>query len=83
MGAIGSQPPTVEFPMSTTAVIGLGILAWILLAILLAVLMGPLIRLRDRPHPDRTEPGVLAKAQSVDGAESLHAPPGWQLRNKT
>lgn len=68
--------------MSTTAVIGLVILPWILLAIPLALLVGRMIRLR-RQRPDRTVPGALAEGQPDDDAESFHAPPGWQLRNKT
>lgn len=69
--------------MSTTAVIGLVIAAWILSATLLALLVGRMIRLRHRQRPHRTEPGVLAEGQSGAGAESFHAPLGCQLRNKT
>jgi hypothetical protein len=68
--------------MSTTAVIGLMILAWSLLAIPLALLVGRMIRLR-RQRSHRTVPRALAEGQPGDGAESLYAPPGWQLRNKT
>ena len=69
--------------MSTTAVIGLVILAWILLASSLALLVGRMIRLRHRQCPDRSDVGALTKGQSVDGAESLHPLSGWQLHNKT
>jgi hypothetical protein len=71
--------------MSTTAVIGLGILAWVLLAILVALFIARLIRLRDRQRPDRTDPapGTPAVGESPDGAESVLAWRGWRLRSKT
>jgi hypothetical protein len=68
--------------MSTTAVIGLGILAWAVLAILFALFVGRMIRLRDRQRPDWTESEVPAEGQSVNGGESSQALPGWQPRNK-
>ncbi len=78
--------------MSTTAMIGLGILAWVLLAILLALFVGRMIRLRDRQRPDRTEPGApaqgtsaqgtSAQGTSADGAEATRTPPGWQSPDK-
>lgn len=40
--------------MSTAAVIGLGIFAWILLSTLLALFVGRMIKLRDRQRPDRS-----------------------------
>lgn len=69
--------------MSTVAVIGFGILAWILLAIPLALFVGRMIRLRDWQRPDRTEPGAPAEGTSADGAEATRTPPGWQPRDKT
>lgn len=69
--------------MSTTVVLGLGILAWVLLAVLLALSVGRMIRLRDRQRPDRTEQGAPVEGKADDSTESLHTPPGWQLRNKT
>lgn len=42
--------------MGTTAVIGLGILVWVLLAVLVALFLARLISLRDRQRPDRTDP---------------------------
>ena len=69
--------------MSTTAVIGLGVLVWVLLAILLAFFVGRMIRLRDRQRPDRTEPDAPAEGTSTGSAESLQTPPKWRLRNKT
>ncbi len=65
--------------MGTPVVIGLGILAWVLLAILGALFVARMIRLRDGPRPDRTEPGAPAEAESADGAESFHMQPGWHL----
>lgn len=69
--------------MSTIAVIGLGILAWVLLAIPLALFVARMIRLRDRQRPDRIEPGAPAEGTSGDSAESFQTRSRWQLRNKT
>jgi hypothetical protein len=69
--------------MSTIAVVGLGILAWVLLAIPLALFVARMIRLRDQQRPDRTEPGAPAEDKLTDVGESMSKPPGWQLRNKT
>lgn len=44
--------------MSTATVIGLGILVWVLLAIMLSLFIGRMIKLRDRQYPDRTENGL-------------------------
>lgn len=63
----------------TTTVIGLGILAWVLMAILLALFVGRVIRLRERQRPDRTEPGPPAKRKS-DDPESLHVRSAWHKR---
>ncbi|MGH3837009.1 MAG: hypothetical protein ACREX8_19575 [Gammaproteobacteria bacterium] len=74
--------------MSTIAVIGLGILAWVLLAIPLALFVARMIRLRDRQRPDGTEPGAPAQGTSTQGtstdcAGAIRRPPGWRPRNKT
>ncbi len=68
--------------MSTTAVIGLGSCAWVLLAILVALFVARMARLRDSERPDRTEQGVPAESKSAAGAESSHTRPGWE-RSKT
>lgn len=68
--------------MSTTAVIGLGVLVWVLLAILLALAVGRMIRLRDRQRPDRTEPDAPTEGRSRGSTESVQTPPRWRLRNK-
>lgn len=49
--------------MGTTAVIGLGILAWGLLAVLVALFVGRMIRLRDEQRPDRTEQGAPVEGE--------------------
>lgn len=69
--------------MSTTAVIGLGILAWALLAILLALFVGRMIRLRDRQRPDWTKSETRAEDRPTGGEEPIRKPAGWRLRNKT
>jgi hypothetical protein len=48
--------------MGKPAVIGLGILAWVLLAILVALFVARMIRMRDHHRPDRTE----QRAPAVD-----------------
>ncbi|HSL07893.1 MAG TPA: hypothetical protein VK887_07925 [Pseudonocardiaceae bacterium] len=68
--------------MGTTAVIGIGILAWVLMAIPLALFVGRMIRMRDRQRPDRTEPGAAAEGRSRDGTDVSRTPRRWYLRNK-
>ena len=68
--------------MTTTAVIGLGILTWAVLAVLLALFVGRMIRIRDRQRLDGTESNA-AEGRSTGGDESIHKPAGWRLRNKT
>ncbi len=58
--------------MSTTTVIILGILVWVLLAIGLALLIGRMIRLRDRHPPHAPE----ARSESPD--EDAGTYPGTQ-----
>ncbi|MGH3926777.1 MAG: hypothetical protein ACRDS9_27230 [Pseudonocardiaceae bacterium] len=69
--------------MSTTAVIGLGILAWAVLAIPLALFVGRMIRLRDRQRPDWPGSEAPAEDSSTGGEESTGRSTGWRLRNKT
>lgn len=57
--------------MSTTTVIVLGILVWILLAIALALLLGRMIRLRDRHAPPTTE----APPESSNGNAGSYSQP--------
>ncbi len=52
--------------MSTIAVIVLAILAWIALAIPVALSVSRIINLRDRQRPDRTESATLAQDKSTD-----------------
>ena len=68
--------------MDTTAVIGIGILAWVVMAIPLALFVGRMIRMRDRQRPDWTEPGAPAEGTSRDGTDACHTPRRWCLRNK-
>ena len=65
--------------MSMVAVISLGMLVWFLLAILLALFVGRIIRLRDRQRPDRSEPDAPARPPLSDRT-SAAVPPrsrGW------
>jgi hypothetical protein len=66
--------------------IGLGILTWVLLAVLVALLVARMIRLRDRDrqHPDPVcaEREPSAGGNPVDGAESLHPHPGGRRVRK-
>jgi hypothetical protein len=68
--------------MVTTAVIGLGILAWVLLAILVSLFVARMIRLRDRQRPRGTDPGTPADGESRDGAETFHTEPEWDPHSK-
>jgi hypothetical protein len=54
--------------MSTTAVIGFGILAWILVAILVALGVARVIKLRDRQRPNPVEPATPVQGDSSSGA---------------
>jgi uncharacterized membrane protein YdfJ with MMPL/SSD domain len=51
--------------MSTAAVIALGVLVWLLLAVLLALFVGRMIQLRDRRRPDGIEPTAPAGRDSA------------------
>lgn len=67
--------------MSTAAVIGLGILVWVLLSLLLALFVGRMIQLRDRQRPDRVSPEQF----SASGRARAAAPqrqPGSELHDK-
>jgi hypothetical protein len=52
--------------MSTIAVIVLVILAWIALAIRVALSVSRMISLRDRQRPDRAESATLVQGKSTD-----------------
>lgn len=54
--------------MSTAAMIGLGIVAWVLLSVLLALFVGRMIQLRDRQRPDRTPPVTRAPSDRARAA---------------
>ncbi|MGH3933424.1 MAG: hypothetical protein ACRDS1_00330 [Pseudonocardiaceae bacterium] len=68
--------------MNTVTVIGLGILAWVLLSVPLALFVGRMIRLRDRQLPGQAEPGAPPEGKAADARESTRRPPRWRLRNK-
>ncbi len=59
--------------MSTTAVIGFGILAWILVAVLLALGVARVIKLRNRQRPDPVEPETPVPGDSSSSA--VRSPP--------
>ena len=65
--------------MSMTAVIGLGLLAWVLLAILVALAVARMIRIRDRQRLDRTDP---ASGESAQAANALPERRRWRPRSK-
>lgn len=74
--------------MGTTAVIGLGIVAWVLTSVLVAIGAARMIRLRDRQRPERTEPeasiqGGAAQGRVAGSAEQIRTPPRCRLRNKS
>lgn len=57
-----------EVLMSMTAVIGFGIFAWILVAVLLAFGVARVIKLRDRQRPHPVEPETPAQDDPSSGA---------------
>jgi hypothetical protein len=59
--------------MGTIAVIGFGILAWTLVAILLSLGAARVIKLRDRQSPDLGEPETSVPDDSSSGA--VRSPP--------
>lgn len=67
--------------MSTAAVIGLGILAWVLLSLLLALFIGRMIQLRDRQRPDRSPAEEFSSSRRARAAAPRHQP-GSELRDK-
>ncbi|MGH3795428.1 MAG: hypothetical protein ACRDSP_11105 [Pseudonocardiaceae bacterium] len=69
--------------MSTPLAIGLGILAWVLLAIVLAFFVGYLIQLRDRQRLDRPRHGEPVKLRSGNraGTPPQQTRPGWELHD--
>ncbi|HEY2764375.1 MAG TPA: hypothetical protein VGJ13_10245 [Pseudonocardiaceae bacterium] len=69
--------------MSTSTAIGLGILAWVLLAIVLAFSLGYMIQLRDRQRPSRTPTKARLRSVGRPGTAPPQAGSGWDLRNGT
>lgn len=67
--------------MSTAVAIGLGIVAWVLSAILLAFFMGRMIQLRDRSRLDRTT--AAAPPKPWTGGRSPPSSQMWELGNGT
>ncbi|MGH7745843.1 MAG: hypothetical protein ACREQ5_13835 [Candidatus Dormibacteria bacterium] len=67
--------------MGTTAVIGLLILAWVLLAIPVSLFVARMIGLRDSQRGG-ADLGAPAEGESGDGAETFHTKPGWDPRSK-
>ena len=67
--------------MSTTAVIALGILVWILLAILAACFVARMIGLRDRQRPGQADPAEPARG-GESGDKSFQTSARWRLRSR-
>lgn len=65
--------------MSATAVIVLGILVWILLATALALLLGRVIRLRDRHAPPATD--TSQESSNGNGGTYSHPQPDPHRRD--
>jgi hypothetical protein len=73
MAVSSLQTGQVRALMGTTAVIGFGILAWALVAILLSLGAGRVIKLRDRQSPKSVEPETPVPDDSSSGA--VRSPP--------
>ena len=70
--------------MATTAVIGLGVLTWVLVAVPVAVFVARMIKLRDRERPGQSGQRITDEGSSGDGPDSPQATRrGWRLRSKT
>lgn len=67
--------------MSTVAVIGFGVLTWVVLSVLLAFLIGRTIQLRDRQRPDRSPPVELSATDRA-GTVSPPQPSGRDSRDE-
>jgi hypothetical protein len=68
--------------MIEAAVIGLGILVWVVMAVLLALFVARTISLRDRQRPESTEPCAPANGESGDDAEPFHPRSRWRPRGQ-
>ena len=69
--------------MSTSTAIGLGILAWVLLAIVLSLFLGHMIQLRERQRRPRVEGNARPRLRSVGQPDTASSPvgSGWDLRD--
>jgi hypothetical protein len=61
--------------MSATAVIGLGMLTWVLVAVPVALFVARMIKLRDREHPGPAQRRIREGTAQVTGS-ARHRPPG-------
>jgi hypothetical protein len=61
--------------MGATAVIGFGMLAWVLVAVPVALFVARMIKLRDRGHPGPAQRRVQDGDSSGNGS-ARHRPPG-------
>lgn len=60
--------------MSMTVMIGLGTAVWVLIAILVALIVARMIRLRERQRPHQTIPAARAKGGFGTVVKRLHTP---------
>ena len=68
--------------MGTTAIIGLGVLTWVVVAVLVALFLARMIKLRDRQG--QTGRRTPDEGRQRDGADAPHTVRrGWRLRSKT
>lgn len=75
--------------MSTTVMIELGVVAWFLLAIPVALFLARMIRLRDRHGPEQAKPSASMDSEcgncteSANGAESSRMRLRWRIYHRT
>jgi hypothetical protein len=69
--------------MGMAVAIGIGILCWILLSVLVALVLARVIRQRDRQCPGRSKPESPAEGGSGNGPKPSHPPRRWRHRSTT
>ena len=68
--------------MGTTAIIGFGVLTWVVVAVLVALFLARMIKLRDRQgQAERRTPEEGRQRDDADAPHTVRR--GWRLRSKT
>jgi hypothetical protein len=74
--------PYLGVSMGTTTMIGLGMLTWVVVAVLVALFVARMIKLRDRQgQTERRTPDKGGRGDDADAPHTVRR--GWRLRSKT